>query len=516
MSSTTEPTSTTIEDLPSEMISELFEHLPLKDLAACSLVNKHWHSIYTSFKLHRLAAISSCRSSRFLRMGNNSDQPFQKAEECHPTMFLRLVEKPLLSNLTQLALCNNKLEFDLNKLNRFQQLEHLEIDCIPFKQMKVHLNLPRLTVLAIHCWPNWILSIDCPRLSTLLYVGDNEIASLLKVKHPETIRKLETRIFGAKLIQFKSVECLVTENFKAISKDTLLSLPELRELHYNKSIQGFFTEEARKGPGTVDRMKQKLNEFLGKTKKLKGSDFRFTFSGFQLTNVNVDQIDFGVQVNASSGKEYVRNEYVYMKNYHLIEPGAIDFVHNVDYIRLLNHMTGEFPRCFSQKFTGIEWVAIWAKVQNPDHLLWFLKPLRSLRQLSLEKTGLGQEFYDQLPASAPSLIILELRTGHCEKGLQLNFDFLDRLSRLSELGLWPVLSLESLPSFVRSIGRLKEGYFGVRPRDQLFSLGKRDSSAEWWIESDEKILFQTENPEKVVNFFEGLLNDMPESSSSSD
>ena len=130
-------------------------------------------------------------------------------------------------------------------------------------------------------------------------------------------------------------------------------------------------------------------------------------------------------------------------------------------------------------------------MQNPDHLLWFLKSLRSLRKLDLEKTGLGQEFYDQLPTSAPSLITLDLRVGHCEKGLQLNFDFIGRLSRLSSLHIESDISLESLSSLVRSLGRLEEGWFEVRPKDQLFSLRKRKNSAEWCIESDEKILFQT-------------------------
>ena len=56
-----------------------------------------------------------------------------------------------------------------------------------------------------------VSSIDCPELNVLVY-RETTNASLLKVKHPETIRKLETSMFGPKLAPFKNVECLVTRS----------------------------------------------------------------------------------------------------------------------------------------------------------------------------------------------------------------------------------------------------------------------------------------------------------------
>ena len=516
---------TTIEDLPPEMISELFEYLGLKDLIICSLVNKLWHSIYSNFKVHSVVAIENFKVHNLVAIEDDlfrwhgSNQLIQETERCSRAMFRHLAEKPLLSNLKHLAVhasSYSETKFDLNELNRFQQLFHLEIKIDDLNQRNVHLNLPCLKVLALSDYNNrCALSIDCPQLSTLLYAGEPEDLTLLEVKHPETIRKLETNMFGAKLIQFESVECLVTERFKAVSKATLLSLPELRELRYNASVQWAFLEESHYGLGTVDRMKRNLGELLDEAKKLKGNDFRFSFSGFQLTSTMLDQIDFGVQVDERIRSEYVHMEYVYLKNYHLIEPGAIDFVSFVVYNLLLSNVTGEFPRCFSQKFTNIRRVYA-TEVADPDHFLWFLKSLRFLKALELERTKLSQEFYDQLPASAGSLTRLRLKGGHCEDGLQLNFDFICSFPCcLYELMIEPALSLESLPSFVRSLGRLEEGCFRVRPKDQLFWLRKRGSTV-WEIERDGRILSQTENPEEILNFFEGLPDDAAKLSSSSD
>ena len=413
MSSPIKPiTSSTvgIEDLPPEMICTLFEHLiaegSLKDLIACSMVNKRWHSIYAAFKLHRLVLTTPCVTESDydpfyeLVKWSYSDRRIEEAERCSPAMFIRLAEKPLLSNLRQLALCGDDLDFDLNELNHFQQLVHLEI--VTHLAGEVRLNLPRLRVLAFHIYNDLCrLSIDCPLLSTLAYHAKTEHANLLDVKHPETIRRLETNSFGSELARFKSVECLVTYQCGAISEATLLSLPELRELHHIQDIECLLKYEFDNEVGTIDQVKRKLSKFVNEAKKLRGSVFRFTFSGFQLTNVNVDQIDFGVQVNEDETheSEYVCNEYIYMKNYHLIEPGALHFIRRVDYTRLLSHVTGEFPRCFSQKFTGIEEVEVTDVVKDPDHLLWFLKSLRFLRELELRNVKLSQEFYDQLPAA---------------------------------------------------------------------------------------------------------------------
>ena len=508
MSSPTKPT-TSIDDLPWEMIRELFKHIGPEDLIACSQVNKRWHAIYADFKLHRLV-VSDYDRYHYLVKWISSNRPIQEAERCHPAIFRRLAAKPLLSNLQHLAV-TGPFEFDLNQLNRFSRLVHLEIN-LPSSSLgaDVHLNLPRLRVLAFHYFNySCALSVDCPELNTLEYYAETRHSHLLKVKHPETIRMLKTCMTGRELDPFKSVECLVTNQFEAISQDTLRTLSRLRELRYDRDIECLVEHEFNYEVGTIDHVKRTLSEFVEETKKLRGSDFRFTFSGFHLTNVNVDLIDFGAEVfedekedeeDETHESEYVCNEYIYMKNYHLIEPGALQFIQRVHYSSLLSCVNGEFPRCFSQKFTGIEEVQIRDVVKDEAHLLWFLKSLRFLKRLELYNAELSQEFYDQLPAVGRSLISLEVE-GDWKDELQLNFDFVGEFSSILTIGISQPLSLSSATSLVRWLGRLKQGSIHTRSRRDLWVEKGRDSTL-LKITDLYRTLFETEDPNEIINFLQ--------------
>ena len=508
MSSSTVPT-TSIEDLPPEMINELFKHLHPRDLVVCSRVNKRWHSIYSNFKLHRLDIISPistiCSYKYLLFQWYDLNQTIQDTERCSVKMFRRLTgHSQLLSNLKHLAI-SASFKIDLNKLNcRFPQLVHLEINFSLSRN--VHLNLLRLEVLVFHeSNPHYAHSIDCPRLRTLAYHETTPrpldrgvagpMAPRLKVKHPEIIRKLDTNMVGEKLTPFKGVECLVTRNYQTISRGTLLALPRLRELHYN-NYNNYLWSVFNNENDRVDQVKRTLSELLDDAKKLRGGDFRLRFAGFQLTSTMLEQIDFGMQVH---GRERVCTESIYMKNYQLIEPGALHYIREVDYTRLLSHVTGEFPRCFAQKFTGIKVVQVTDRIEDADQFFWFLKSLRSLRELILIKTGLNQEFYDKLPASAFFLIKLRLRDGHCEDELQVNFDFLRCFSCLSSLHIEPELSLELLHALIRWLGRLEVGHLHFQFRGEKYGVEKCSSVM--------KVVHSTikaKNPEEMVNFFEWL------------
>ena len=86
-----------------------------------------------------------------------------------------------------------------------------------------------------------------------------------------TIRTLETNLFGQKLAPFKNVDYLITNEVRAIHKDTLGHLPKLKELYYNQAIEQLFQELYRRfrreSPNelydeliTVDRVKD-MNDF---------------------------------------------------------------------------------------------------------------------------------------------------------------------------------------------------------------------------------------------------------------
>ena len=502
MSSSTEST-TSIDDLPPELIIELFRRLHPKHLAACSLVNKRWHSIYAAFKLHRLVALDF--PLLVPTKWYHTDHEIEDHQVCTLQMFDRLAEQPIVSNLRYLALFENLNPFDPDQLNRFNKLMHLEIHLKCEK--KLHLNLPRLQVLAIHLSNERCpLSVDCPQLSTLLYRGETpkmpEDANLLDVKQPETIRRLDTDMYGPKLAPFKNVECLITQEPRTINRDTLLSLPKLKELHFNLgSFQ--YSIPTFDDPCAFLRAKGAIKEFLGDARSLRASDFKFTFAGFELSPARLDEIDFNVQVHEEVPFFYWTYLEFYMKNIQLIDPAKpMGFPHCVDYARLMLYFNEQIPSVF-QKFVGIEEVlGGYPGVEDADHFLWFLSSLRSLRSLRLDCAPLGQEFYDQLPAAAH--LVEKLQLLYFDYELDLNFDFIGKLPRLCYLRVISLDSpFESVSSMVNSVGK------SVRVELLLFlneCVIQRIDSMVWELTDFKSGSSESfENAKELLGYFGGML-----------
>ena len=494
--------ATTIDHLPAEMISELFKHLHPMDLASCSLVNKLWYSIYSGFKVNSVVAVG--RSAYYTPVKwSHPDRKIEEKELCDLKLFNSLVDRPLFSNLKNLILGGEPSGFDLTKLNKFVHLRHLVINRF-LGTIQLNISFPKLKVLAFAAVNEQCsLFVDCPELEVLAYRGEPAEKSLLVVKHPETIQQLGTDMFGPKLAPFKNVERFKTQRFEAICKATLLWLPKLKELHYNVDIFSYLGQYAE--IGKLERMKQELREFLSYVRELRGPDFRFRFAGFQLDDTTLEKIDFGKKVYR--GRELVFNEYIYMKNYQLIDPDStLDFVYRLDYTRLMSCAAGKIPAGFCKKFDGVHWTkAKGARGTVPDngHLLCFLKSLDSLRRLDLEKLRLSQEFYDQLPSFCGSLA--ELHLWEDDEELQLNFDFIGELKHLSGLLIQAELSLQSVESLARWSGNLEKCLFSFRAKRNRFLVQKTKDSKVWKVtDSGFQNVVETENPEDIVNFLQNF------------
>lgn len=504
-----------IDDLPPEMIWKLFGYLQPRDLIVCSMVCKLWRSLYSSYKIHRLAVMDSLGQFIYehgavdycnLIKWSYPDRRIEDQELCQLITFRRLVDQPLLSNLKHLALSG--LWFSLNGLSRVltnSQLVHLEFNIASLDDVELDLKLPKLQVLAFH-YPNkhCSLSLDCPELRVLLYLEYRDV-NLLKVKHPETIWTLETNMFGEKLTPFKNVECLVAKRVESISKATLLSLPRLKELHCNESISSI--NNIFRGISIQDVL-HNVREFLNNVRELKGADFQFQFSGFRMSEAMLDKLDFGSRWN-------LVNEWVYLRNYQLIESeGAFSFINSVDYSALMkNAIGGELPSCFSRKFTGIQHVRT-GRVQDPVHFLRFLKSLSLLRSLILDQSGLGQEFYEQLPASAPSLreLILGVEEDHkLERNYayklnfklecKLNFAFIIHCSCLSRFSTESELSTKSLASLLGCLSKSKSN-FEFRFRGHSNFVSKKEGSKRYEVLRKGLVVLKTEKPNEILNFFQ--------------
>lgn len=324
------------------------------------------------------------------------------------------------------------------------------------------------------------------------------------MKHPETVRKFETNIVGLKLDPFKGVECLVTKEFTMISKATLLSLPALKELHYNNCIRVLFLMmKLRNEVDPLARVKRTLKEFIGNVKFNKGSDFRFTFVGFQLTSrAKVDAIDFGVPNEDESefSMQALSAECFYMKNWQHIDPDAtLDFICSLEYNLLMSHAPQELPWCVSQKFTRISCLAARYAVQDENHLLQFVKSQKILKKSELIKAKFSQEFYDQL-ASVGSLEELSFWEER-ENELKLNLDFISKFKRLIQLRISQDLSYESLTSLVKSLEKLEEGHFYLKRRwfsfEKIYNL---KIFKVFKVDEKRQLVFETKNPDEFFSY----------------
>ena len=501
----------TIDDLPAEMIRELFKHLSLKDLTACSIVNKRWHSIYSDFRVDSLVVTYGSESELDFSKWYNSNRRLRDSRQCPHKMFIRLLNRPLLASLKHLSFCwYIPSEFDLNVLNKFSQLVHLEIHSPDLRGKKVvNLSLPTLTVLVLLNYNEYCpVSLDCPLLKVLSYYEGYSVPEeyRLDVKHPETIWKLETNILSFKLTTFNRVECLVTETFRIICRDTLLSLPSLRELQFNQRIDLVLCCDYTILFGSPDRLRELLNEFLDDLQELKGPDFRFIFAGLQMTKWTLEQMDFCVQ--EPSGYPRIFCELAYMKNQDLIDPDvSLDFVTSFDYSRLMQATNGEIPSWFFKRFTEIHRVDTTAKVQDPEHFRWFLSSLRTLSNLDLKNSELGQEFYDQLPTLAPQLTWLDLNDDENvpNNQLQLNFDFADKLPHLSLLSISQELPPELIARLLTWLaGRLDHRTLYFSWRGNRVRIIKNQKTFELNKNWSRKRVFRTENPDEILIHLEKL------------
>lgn len=512
---------TTIDNLPVEMIYELFKYLQLKDLFACSLVNKYLREVYASFRLFRLAASDDSRFGWW----HYPSRRVKEIEKCQLKLFGRLAEQPLLCNLKHLALSSQKkLAFDLNQ---FHKLVHLEIGG-RLGEMKLSLTLPELRILAIH-QADFPLSIDCPELSVLIYEGRAD-GSLLEVKHPETIRRLETYLFDPKLSRFKNVEYLALRSLSELSqlpefeetgKAILPSLPRLRELHFKTTLSKLWFGPINLG-NLLDRFKEALKEFLEEAERLKGSDFKFTLGGFLMTQTTLEEFDFGQLVQ--NGKQVaLPDEYIIIKNWPFVD-GIFDFITHLDYDPFIFQIPKESLSEFVQKFPRMCSVKA-NMVRDESHLLEFLRLSNSLIILNLESPDLDQEFYDQLPTAAPLLIKLNLgpedgrdQSAELEE-LELNFDFVGKLPRLLEYSIRQLVPFWSLDSLIRGSSRLTRLekatiYFrSINPMSprKIFHISK--SSKVWKISERgpwARTLAETQNTDEILNYLQALKIDSQE------
>lgn len=395
-----------LDTLPKEIYHfYIFNNLDLDDLWNLRLVCRRFHHLIMSYNIYELAFLdihticgvnnwfSTTISTRPENQLNNSKSSLLK----HPSNNLRnlkylRIEKGTFDSFTELDL-----------LNKFVKLQVLEIDKF-FLNSEVHLqllDLKALSIIATLKGPGK-LRLSTPNLHSLsvLYTNKNLelIGNEIIINDLLSIKYILLNNYEKNILKFSNIECLEV----CICDFDIDCIPKFKKLkalkcsHYCNESYGKLEHLFRTKKNDLELIcvGVKIDE-IGKITEYKGKK---TELEFQLNNYNklVNDINF-----------------VWVMNYD-------------DLVRLFPHY--QLSDVLA-KFNNIQSLQINSKIENGSRLIQFITGCSNLCELSIKRSTLNQEFYDQFPVKKSlSLLIIEN-----EKDLRLNFKFIMRLPYLKIL-----------------------------------------------------------------------------------
>lgn len=263
--STFERSVKNLNDLFDFLLLDIFELCDIKDLFNFRRVCKKWKSLVDRVKIDELVY----QNPEFVTNWYYINKPvknvleigFESLFKSDPKYYLLESCRFGLKSLKRLRIDYPIVggKFDLKHLNKFVELEHLEL--LNKHTYGTHtLTLPKLKVFYLYNLRNGILTIDCPNLKVLNCRNGLEVT---KIVHKKSIVHLDNYFFENGLRNFKGVEylkihdCMSFEN--NLKQNFLKHLPNLKELRirFNKSFSTNF-----------DKTKETLRDLIGEKKSL--------------------------------------------------------------------------------------------------------------------------------------------------------------------------------------------------------------------------------------------------------
>lgn len=400
------------EALPVEMLSLIFSHLELPEIAKCRLISKKFKFSADQVRVNQLAVIVD-------RYQYLSSLPF-KYDACEPILEPNLLcllnPEPFSSSLASVAILKN-LEylnisgyvnwqlFDITALNVLDKLKQIDFNCSVVIDGTRRLAPVNLQVLSFgepisrrnRDSDDHIL-IEAPRLRV---VACQRLDGCIQFSHPETIEKLELNTCSQNLSKFVNLK-IFQQNFGSrIRKDMLLSLSsQLRELHI------YLGEHINK---LYVFLKETIAELLHQRAALERSQLRIFLMGIEvIESRRRDVDDFDEQFLCYYGlKSFfpVSQSYKHLANtlpfYQTFDCSVLDSI-NFGYERI--------PGDFFMKFTNIREVVAYSCQLNQGEFTSFLSRIRYLIKLSIVHSTMlfDRRFFERLPLICPLLSNLVL------------------------------------------------------------------------------------------------------------
>lgn len=361
-----------IDQLPIEMLLKIFNYVSLTDLIKnCVLVSKKWYSLVDEKRLDELiinyGRLSSNHWYQSYRPINLRNLIF-----CSTPDFIKSPSFIRNFNLKYLKIHLNFEHFEISKLNRLGELEHLEID----NYLNLHedsvLCLNRLRVLHLQLVGSR-LRIDAANLQSF-YCSD---LTKVQLDRKQSIQQVEVPLFDDSVNELVNLEVLKLTDFDVIrdrnTMRTFLSgLPKnLKKLHfYDPNANG----NARGWKNFFAFTRERSLEFSVYLNGIPSDDWldERLLEHCDLTRLIVEKLD---RFDA-----------------------PLHWFNEFDYDKLLHICT--IRSDFFGSFNNLQVIRA-GRIAGQVAFGNFLKGCRNLSVLFLTYPSLWSRFYDQLPVSNP-------------------------------------------------------------------------------------------------------------------
>ena len=393
------------DDLPIVICFQIFRFLNVHNLFNLRLVCKKFYQSLKVFKICELIFHNHDSLSLFRTNWAFVNQPISQLNSLSITYQPLLKAKPLFEiNLKRLRINCEKNKIEINDLNKFHELEHLEMDTFCLKTENNKLSLNNLKILTIKFFEiKTSIEVDAPNLNSLNI--NCKPSDSIKFNYPLSVKKLQCHLFIDDFKIFENVEYLnVFSNLNSQTLQTILSFLKLEELHIQTDLLNIVPE-------------------IQKDCKLKRRNLKVYARGLLRFN-GKKSVDYALNSRDLEGERYL-----------LLSKCAsnvadnLEIIDQIKYLDLMNCINFKLPASFFQKFSCIRTISIDKKVEDQNLLISFIKQCASLSNLKFKNTKLPQQFYTQLPSNS-SLNYLLIKEA---EEIELNFEFINKMFNLIEL-----------------------------------------------------------------------------------
>lgn len=397
-----------LPDLPFQLI---LDNLDFHDLVRCRQLSKKFKFHVEKMKIDQLS-ISDHQSILIKTSCYSIDERINSENSMKTNLFLDYPKDfKLKDQLRRLFLIgiDCSFGFDLNIINTFTQLEHVELEEVKKKflyEENIVIKLEKLKIFKIFNCPDFYpyLSLQTPKLEIL----KTEKLNRLIIYHPETIKYLDIFLFCTETEKFFNLEYLKCADFDGWKRNFLAKFVHLKQIHIADSIRicdfGYSV------------LKVFINFLFRQKLLLDRKDFQIFMQGVPLTGNELD--DFDLKNDNLAFK---------IKRIDLMDEDYLFDQRKINLNDLMNsmaqHEINDLPEIFFERFSNLQVVKTNEAAINEKNLIWFLNQIKMLNEIEFINSSFNQCFFDSLSdrlSNSNKLICLKIYNNR----LIPNFDFI--------------------------------------------------------------------------------------------